>query len=235
MKKLTANRKWIALGILVLGIVCLAVFLPGMDVAAILQNGPQNPWLAAAMLLGLYCVKPVLMMIPTYALYIAGGMLLAPAWGIAVAYAGLFCEVSLGWLAGRWLGGDKVRALAQKSRRAAKVMGYVETNSPWVCCITRALPMPYPVDVGSMLFGAAGMGYWAHLLFSLLGLSAIMIPMTLAGGNLQNPWSAAFLVPFGVSVGLCAALTVVYRLWVKKKKAASAAAGDKAEGESEDL
>ena len=226
MKKLYKYRKGIAVGAIVAVILCLLPFLGGISVEEILGYTPANPWLAALLLLGVYCVKPVLMMIPTYALYIVGGMLFAPGWGILIAYVGLFCEMSLGWLMGRWLGGERVRALAMKSKKAAKVLRYVEGNSPWVCFITRVLPMPYPVDVGSMLFGAAGMGYWAHMLFSLLGFSAVMIPITLAGGNLSNPWSAEFLVPFGISVALCAGLMVAYRLWMKRKAAGEEAAAE---------
>lgn len=220
MKFIRTHRKLLVAVILVLLAVAAIPLARGFSAEALLAYKPSRPWLAALALVGIYCVKPALMFIPTYGLYVLGGLLLPPAWAIFAGYAGLACELSLGFGLGRWLGQDKVRQLAGKYPKAKKALGYLGGNSQYVCFVTRVLPMPYPVDLGSMVFGASGMGFWPHLVFSLLGLSAVMIPITLAGGNLGNPLSARFIVPFAISIAVSAALMIAYRVWARRRAAA---------------
>ncbi|MDL2294057.1 VTT domain-containing protein [Ruminococcaceae bacterium OttesenSCG-928-D13] len=213
--------KYIKIGfvaLVVLAIILLAPRLRGLDAETILSYTPSSLPLAALVLVGIYAAKSVLMIIPTYGLYLAGGMLLPTGWAILVAYLGLAVEMSLGFLAGRWLGRDKIVALMEKNGKAKRFITFLDGNSQLVCFATRLLPMPYPVDLGSMFFGASGMGFFKHLIFSLLGFSAIIIPFTIAGSHISNPLSAEFLVPFGVSITIAVGLFVVYWLWQRKQK-----------------
>lgn len=208
--------KWLVAGLCVFAILLLAPQLVGLSVEDILNYTPSSPFLAALMLIGIYAAKSVLMILPSYGLYIVGGMLLPLGWAIVVAYIGLAVEMSLGFGFGRWLGQEAVHTLVQKNQKAKRFIGFLSRNSATVCFITRLLPMPYPVDLGSMVFGASGMPFWQHLVFSLLGFSAIMIPFTIAGGAISNPLSPQFLLPFAVSISLCILLFIVYRVWMKK-------------------
>ncbi|MDL2327990.1 VTT domain-containing protein [Ruminococcaceae bacterium OttesenSCG-928-A11] len=213
--------KYIKIGFVaavVIAIILLAPRLRGLDAQAILSYTPASLPLAALVMIGIYAAKSVLMIIPTYGLYLAGGMLFPTGWAIVVAYAGLAVELSLGFWAGRWLGRDKIVALMEKNAKAKRFITFLDGNSQMVCFATRVLPMPYPVDLGSMFFGASGMGFWRHLVFSLLGFSAVMIPITIAGSHLSNPLSAEFLVPFGISITIAVGLFVVYLLWQRRQK-----------------
>lgn len=210
----------------VLVVVLIIVLFPtlrGLTAEKILNYTPASLPLAALVLVGIYGAKCVLMLIPTYGLYIAGGMLFPVGWAIVIGYVGLALEMSLGYLLGRWLGHDKVVALMHKRPKARRLLGFLSGNSQVVCFITRLLPMPYPVDLGSMFFGASGMGFWRHLAFSLLGFSAVMIPFTIAGEHISTPLSSQFLVPFGISLGIAGGLFAVYAVWQKRRERATAA------------
>lgn len=213
--------KWVRIGFVVLVVVAIVLLAPQLTKLTprqILSYTPASLPLAALVMVGIYCCKSVLMVIPTYGLYIAGGMLFPVGWAIVVAYVGLAGEMALGFLLGRWLGKDQIGKLVDKYPKAKRFVGFLEGNSQLVCFATRLLPMPYPVDLGSMVFGASGMGFWKHLVFSLLGFTAVMIPFTLAGDNIENPLSPEFLVPFGISIGISVTLFVAYLLWQRKHK-----------------
>ncbi|MDL2214286.1 VTT domain-containing protein [Clostridia bacterium OttesenSCG-928-O13] len=211
------HRKVLVVVLVVAAILALLPFARGLSVEKMLNYTPSSPLLAAVVLVLVYCLKSVVMVLPSYGLYIVGGMLFPAPVAILVAYIGLAGEMSLGFLLGRWLGQDKVNSLVDKHPKAKQFMNYLTGNSQYVCFLTRLLPMPYPVDLGSMVFGASGMKYGVHLLFSLLGFTAVMVPFTLAGGNIQNPLSAQFLVPFGISIGISVVLLLVYRAWSKRR------------------
>ena len=218
IKKRYQYRKWLFAAVVLVAIIALAPKLMSLTPEKIIAYTPASPILAAAVLIGIYCAKSVLMVIPTYGLYLVAGMLFAPGWGILVGYLGLACELSLGFLIGQWLGRKKADALINKHAKAKQFVGFLDSNSQMVCFITRLLPMPYPVDLGSIYFGASGMSYIRHLLFSLLGFSGIMVPLTLAGSAIDDPLSVRFLLPFGISLVLCIALFIAFQLWNRKMR-----------------
>ena len=59
-----------------------------------------------------------------------------------------------------------------------------------------------------MFFGATKVPFPSYLLFSLLGLSGIMVPYVVAGESVTDPLSKEFLLPIlcGVAVGALALL-----------------------------
>lgn len=227
MKLLYKYRKVLLIVLAVILIIIAFPWLRQLSVEEIVNFTPRSPILAALVLIGFYCAKPVLMVIPSYALYIASGILFPTGWAILINYIGLTIQLTLGFYLGRWLGRERVTALVSKSPRAAKVIGYIDSNSQLVCFATRLLPMPYPVDLGSMFFAASGMHYWRHLGFSLLGLTPVMIPFTMAGSAISNPLSAEFLVPFAISISLSVGLFAVYQMWLKRQAKANPASEDK--------
>lgn len=216
MKFLYKYRKIV---FIVLGVGLVLVLVPWvrqLDAQAILNFTPKSPIRAAAIIIGLFWLKSVVMIIPSYALYTASGMLLPTGWAILVNYIGLSGELILGFMIGRWLGEDKVRGMLSRNSKTQKIMKYLDSNDQSVFFMTRLLPMPYPVDLGSMFFGATGMPFWSHLVFSLFGISAVMIPFTIAGGAISNPLSAQFLVPFVISISISCGLFFWYKAWIKR-------------------
>jgi uncharacterized membrane protein YdjX (TVP38/TMEM64 family) len=84
-----------------------------------------------------------------------------------------------------------------------------------MCFIARLLP--FPKDLFSMFFGAAGMPYGKYLAISLMGVSPVMISSVIAGAYITSPLSREFLVPFGASLAIIFILIIAYRVLIMKK------------------
>lgn len=197
----------------------------------ILNFTPSQPVAAALVLIGIFCVKTALMFIPMLVLYLAAGMMFPTGWAIVVVYLGLFCEMSLGYLFGRFMGMDGVRRLVAKRPKAGRSFQLVEKNEKTACFISKLIPLPVPLDLVNMFFGASAVSYPVFMVFSLLGLTATMIPCVVAGNALSDPLSPRFLVPLGISLGITLALFFGNMLISRRKNAA--AAGKIVENENE--
>jgi len=110
-----------------------------------------------------------------------------------------------------------MEALIQKSAKAGKLLSRLNGKASSVVFITRLLPMPYPVSVGSMLFGTSRVPFFTHLAFSLAGLSAAMIPVTIAGSSLDYPFSPDFFAPLSISFLVVLGLFGIYKKFFEAK------------------
>lgn len=212
------RKRIIAVVGIVLVVVLLILLWPvlsSISAEDILNYSPENPWLAALFLIGIFCLKNVLMLIPSAALCVAAGMMFPTGWAIALVYLALAAELSIGYFWGRRQGAERVSAFINKRPKADSFFKMIERNEKTACFLTRMIPMPVPIDLISQFFGAAKVPYPVYLIFSLLGITSITIPFVIAGKAIQNPLSAEFLVPFGISVGITGAVLVAYLLFEK--------------------
>lgn len=215
MKK---HRKTIVFALFALLILLLLPRLSTLTAADILSYTPASLPLAALILLGIYSVKGVVVFIPVAALYVCGGILFPTGWAVLVTYLGLACELSVGYWMGRSMGGDKARALVNENEKARRFLTSDGGHGPATCFLARILPIP--MDLVSLFFGATRFPYLRFLLFSLLGVSPGMLPFVLAGGNIANPLSREFLLPFGVGMAVAACAFLLCQGWQRKKDAA---------------
>lgn len=164
---------------------------------------PSSLPLAALVILLLYAVKSVAFMIPFAALFFAAGMLF-PAWqAMLLTYAGMLLNLTIGYFIGKKVGGKRAEEILVSNGRAAAVLARLGENQSTACFLARLLPLPFePLTV---FFAASGMSYGRHLIFTLLGTIPNVVPYVIAGRAIDNPLSAAFLVPFGV----CIAFSIV--------------------------
>ena len=215
----TKNNLLRNIGLIILGIglLLLALKFSTLDLTDILAYSPESPWLASLMLLGLYCLKPAIMVIPIPVLYMAAGVMFPAGWAILLSLFGLFCEISLGYYVGKRLGGEKVLTQLEKNPKAQRLLSFKDSNSSIMCFIARFLPLPY--DLVNMFFGAAGTAYPQYAVFSLLGLIPSMIPFIFMGNAVMDPMSKEFLIPF-VFCGVISLLTfIIYQKWHGNKNA----------------
>ncbi|MGD9559897.1 MAG: TVP38/TMEM64 family protein [Oscillospiraceae bacterium] len=204
---------------LVLVLVLFYVLFSGITVQDILSFTPQNLVLAALVFVGLYCLKTVLMFFPSYVLYISTGFVFPPALAILITYIGLFCEFTLGYLIGRRAGSARVQALIGARPKAAAFFAFVQRNGQFAYFFTRLVPMPVPLDAVSLFFGASAAPYLRYISFSLLGISALMLPCVLAGAALDRPFSLEFLLPFGISIAVTVGVYLLQRALLGRGKA----------------
>ncbi len=168
MKWVYEHRVLLAVLLLVAIILSAAPFLSKMTVDDLISYSPTSPFLAALLLLAIYCIKSVVMVIPIAVLYISAGILFTPLGAIAITFLGAFCEAGIGYFLGKKMGSEKVRELVEKNERAAQFFYLQEQNNVSACFVARILPIPF--DLVSIFYGASGMGFLRYTVFSLLGL-----------------------------------------------------------------
>jgi len=149
------------------------------------------------------------MIFPTPILYVAAGLAF-PTWiGIIVTYVGLTVSLSIGHVIGERMGEEKVRKLLTKNKKVANLLNKDNENLLWLAFISRILPTPF--GLVSLFFGALKVPYFKCMFMSLLGLSPFMIPTVFAGSAITNPFSAEFIVPFSISIGITALILLAYK------------------------
>lgn len=218
--KMDKIKKYQRIALLVLMLLAVILLLPALSkltVDDILTYTPGNIFLAMAVLVCLYSLKALLCAIPMTVLYISAGIMFPPGPAIAVTYAGLICEITIGYAIGRYMGSERIMAMADKNEKAAKFMRYYNRRSNIVVFIVRLLPGPLPFDIMSWLFGASKIGFGPYMFYSLLGVSPAMLPWVLAGNRITNPLSKEFLFPFLVCAAVAAALLLLLRFLEKKR------------------
>lgn len=175
------------------------------------------PIIAVFSIIGLYCLKTVVWVIPIYGLYIGAGFLL-PVWSaVIVTYLGLILDLTLTFYFGRHL--DKSRIMDEiKHRKAGKwILDTAERNRDFACFIIRMLPGP-PTELTNMFFGALNMHYGKFLIFSIAGMTPGMLPVIFMGKAAANPLSKDFILPSLISLMVAIISLLIYYLQLKKHK-----------------
>ena len=202
--------KQILISLLLFILILILPRILNIKASDILKFTPKSPALAALIMLGLFCVRPVLMFIPMVALYICVGIIFPPGAALALTCAGLLCEMAIGYYIGRRLGGEKITALINKNRRVREFMSDSGNSGPAGCFVLRITLLHF--DLVSMFFGASGVRFSQFAILSLMGSAPSMIPFVLMGDSIATPFSADFLAPFAI----CAAVSIsAYTLYTK--------------------
>lgn len=170
--------------------------------------------LAAVVFLVIFSLKAFITIPPAPLLYILAGIIFPFPVAVIVIYVCLASEMTLGYLFGKKLGERRVKAFIENKKLAARFLNRDRGNTMAFCFITRVLPLPK--DPISMFYGAVVMPFPRFLVASLLGLTPVMIPFTLAGDSIDNPLSAEFIIPFAVCLVFSVALLIVYRVKTRK-------------------
>ena len=216
MDKVNKLLKCVPIILLIVLIIVLFPLFKGLEISDILEYSPESPLLVVLILLGIYCLKAVVVFIPVIILYVSTGIMFPTGWAIALTYFCLFCEMNIGYFIGKRLGSEKVAALMERNNRARQLLSYHENNSSTACFIARILPLPF--DLVNMFFGATGTRYPQFIAFSLLGLTPGMIPYVLMGNAASNPLSKEFLVPFAICGIITVCAFVFCQRWQKEKQ-----------------
>ena len=224
------NKKavmWIVLFIVIIIAFVLFSINGEIEPEDILKIAPENIFAAAVVIIGIFTLKNVFVVIPLVALYIACGLLFGAVWGIVVAYIGLACEISIGFMIGKKLGKERIESLIEKRPKAGAFFGMLTDNPKTSCFIDRLIPLPIPVDLVSMFFGASEIPFGSHLLFSLLGLTSGMLPYVIAGKSITNPLSAEFIVPVVVGITISVFVFVINRKMQNRREKKTGQGGAK--------
>lgn len=180
-----------------------------VDITELASLSPRYLFRIALVLIGVFCLKSIIMVIPVAALYITAGAIFPLHIAIIVTCIGLFGEFSLGYLMGNRLDSEKATSIINKNKKARSLLKNSEKQSSLLCFFMRLAPLP--VDITSIFFGASGIKYSKFIIFSLLGVMPKLIPFVLMGNAASNPFSKEFLIPFSICVLVIALAMIIYR------------------------
>ena len=139
-------------------------------------------YVAAAAMLVLYCLKSLIVVIPISVLYISTGILFPTIPALIIAFIGVACSLSIGYLYGKKLGEEKVQEVIGRHKKVEAFLTKHRCRLMYMCFISRLSPLPF--DLFSMFSGAVNISFGKYLLFSLLGISVKMVPLVLAGSTI---------------------------------------------------
>lgn len=183
----------------------------------ILSFVPQNQLLAAVTLLALYALKSISIVFPLMALYISAGAIF-PWWmAILINCAGLFVSITIPYYIGRFSGREAVERLIRKRPGAHKLWQYSTENTVFFAYLLRIINI-LPGDLVSMAMGASNIRYRDYAIGSMLGLLPTMIPAVFVGGNLEDPLSARFVIPFFLIVAISLISSIFYNRYEKRQR-----------------
>lgn len=149
-----------------------------------------------AVVLGIYILKALVFVVPASLVYVAVGVVL-PSWlAVLVNLVGIFIEVSVTYVLGRFLGMEAVRKLLSKKEAGRKLLAKNVQDKPGIILGIRALPV-FPIDFVSLFYGASGCRYWKYALLSLAGISWRVILFTVIGSEVFD-W-----IPMDIIILLC--------------------------------
>lgn len=154
-------------------------YLKNIDIAELVSFTSSIP-VIIAVVLAVYAVKAVLFVLPASVIYVAVGTILPPALAVAVNLIGIFIEVSVTFVLGRFLGKDAVQRLLSKNEKGKKLLEKSPGDKTSVILTVRAVPA-FPIDIISLFYGASGCKYVKYALLSVLGISWRVILFTLLG------------------------------------------------------
>jgi len=178
------------------------------DVAALAQ-GASSLAVAIAAVLGLYCVKALLFVVPAMLLYVSVGAVF-PLWpALAINFAGIALELALTYGLGVFLGGAYVRGMLSGNKGGRKLLEMQDKRGFAVLFTVRLLPV-FPIDFAGLYFGSARVPFWKHLAASVLGLFPRVALFTVFGEAARRffpPWLLLAAAGAGL-VGAVAMLAV---------------------------
>lgn len=155
--------------------------LQHLDVGALVEAAP-SVWAAYAIVLGVYALKAVLFVIPASMIYLSVGAAFSTAVAVALNCFGIALEITISYLLGRFLGGDKVDKMLRGKKGYDKLEKFRSRGRFAFVFLLRF--SSFPIDFGSLFFGASDFAFPSYFLMSLCGILPRVVVMTILGHGL---------------------------------------------------
>ena len=209
--------KYLPLVICTLFVILFLVFGRDVTPEMLLHYTPENPFLAAVVLIAMYGLKSLSVFFPLIVLEVAGGYLFSPWTAILVNTVGVTVCLTLPYLVGCLSGTEAVEGAMWKYPRFADIVGRGQKNEVFLSFFLRIISC-LPGDIVSIWFGASGARFVPYLLASLLGTMPGVICATLLGMNITEPTSPMFWISLGLNVLLSVLSAVGYFVYKKQSR-----------------
>lgn len=193
-------------------------FFRGVTIEHILEFTPENLWLAALVMVGLFALKSLSIFFPMLILIAASGSIF-PTFlsAFIVNCVGVAAMILIPYAIGRFAEREFVESLISKHKNASKLRELKSDNELFIAYFLRVINI-LPCDLVSMFLGSAGFGLWKYMLGSFLGILPGIITTTLMGANAEHPTSPKFWLSVVVEFVFAAASSIWYYFYKKRKK-----------------
>ena len=194
------------------------IFFRGMSAEKLLEYTPENMWLAAMMIIGLFALKSLSVIFPMSVLVITSG-LIAPNLAVALIIntVGTFVMMNIPYFIGRCAERELVEGMLKKNRKIDKVREINMQNQTAFVYFLRIINL-LPYDIVSMFLGSSGCKWGNYVIGSLLGTLPGMICCTISGAYASKPLSIEFIASVVVNVLFSVVSGVIYLVYIHKKK-----------------
>lgn len=221
MRRLLNNKKIMLCFRLAPFLLCVglavAILVSDRELSAemILSYTPENPVLAALVILLFYALKSLSIVFPFMPIQISCGILFPTAAAVIVNMLGVSVSLTISYWIGHLSGMGFVEKIAQKYPKFEQVIRYQNNNSFFTAFFLRIIRC-LPFDVVSMYLGASDIPFYKYFLAGLLGAFPGTLMSTLIGAGMDDPASPMFWISIIVTVLLSVGSSALYYLWKRK-------------------
>lgn len=188
----------------------------------LLEYTPDNIFLAALVIIGMFSLKSLTFFFPMLAIVVACGSI-SPNLPIALLIntIGMFCMINIPYFIGRFAERDFVHRLIGKHKKMEQIQKLNMSNEVYFVFFLRIINC-LPYDIVSMYAGASQIKWRNYVLGSMLGTLPGMICSTITGLAMDDPTSPAFIASLAINVVMSVFFGVKYLLYIRKKSKESA-------------
>lgn len=207
---------------IIIPVILLAVVITNYDTLKNLDvrelvSGTSNIAIAFAIVIGIYCAKSVLFVIPAMLIYTSVGMVFETWQAIIINIIGIFAEVLLTYLLGMFLGGDYVKKLLSKNKGGQKILETNIENKFFPLLVIRALPV-FPIDFMSLFLGSMKSNIFTYLIVSVVGIAPRVILFTILGEGIYDYIPTELIVKIVICIIPIVAIALIIKHFLSKNK-----------------
>lgn len=167
-------------------------FISNLEVEAIAGAIKENEHITGIVYLGIYLIKPLLLIIPTNMLALVSGGLFGPIKGFILTMIGFWIAGTIAFYLARLLGRDFVEGILKS--KFGKFENIMQKSGFKYLFILR-LPPIIPYDPLSYASGLTNISYKDFILASLIGVIPETMCYSIIGTSFRNPFSLQFIIP----------------------------------------
>lgn len=202
-------------------VICLlARFHGDLDVDALLRTRPDDPFLAALCMLGLFLLKSLDFIMHSGVLFATDGIMFSLPAALLLNLIGILIMVTPFYLLGRAFGPKwREQLLSKYPKLRAATQLAIRPN--WLRVMLIRLLGP-PLLAANLYLGVEACPYGSYLLGSALGILPQMLCFTVMGMKITQPGSTEFRIAVLVQIGEFVISLLLYRRLLNRKKKNSA-------------
>jgi len=172
-------------------------FIHNLEIDGVVEFIREKSYISVILYLGIYAIKPLLLIIPTNMVALVGGGLFGPIKGFIFTMIGFTISGTIAFYLARVLGRDFVAGILRK--RFNKLENMMQESGFKYLFILR-LPPVIPYDPLSYACGLTNISYKDFILASLIGVIPETICYSIIGTSFKNPLSPQFMIPMAVLI-----------------------------------